>query len=64
MSNENITIVQGDAVNLCMVKDNAYDIVLYLGPMYHLSTKSERKTAIREAIRVNKPNGKVLWRIS
>ena len=59
LSNENITIVQGDAVNLCMVKDNAYDIVLHLGPMYHLSTKSERKTAIREAIRVTKPNGKV-----
>lgn len=59
LPNENVNIVQGDAVNLCMLKDNAYDIVLRLGPMYHLSADSDRKSAIREALRVAKPNGKV-----
>lgn len=54
---ENITIVQGDAVNLHMLKDNEYDIVLHLGPMYHLSAEDERKTAVNEALRVAKPNG-------
>lgn len=56
---EDISIVQGDAVNLCMLKDNEYDIVLHLGPMYHLSTEAERKAAIAEALRVTKTNGKV-----
>lgn len=59
LPNENIEIYQGDAVNLCMLKDNEYDIVLHLGPMYHLSTNAERKLAVSEAIRVAKPNGKI-----
>ena len=59
LPNETVSIAQGDAVNLCMVKDNEYDIVLHLGPMYHLSTDSERKAAVSEALRVTKPNGKV-----
>lgn len=59
LPNEKVSIVQGDAVNLCMLKDNAYDIVLHLGPMYHLAAESERKAAISEALRVTKPNGKV-----
>mgnify|MGYP003293053522 CR=1 FL=1 len=54
---ENITIVQGDAVNLHMLKNDEYDIVLHLGPMYHLSAESERKAAVSEALRVTKPNG-------
>ena len=57
LSGENVMIFQGDAVNLHMLKDNEYDIVLHLGPMYHISTESERKAAVREALRVAKPNG-------
>ncbi len=56
---EKINIFQGDAVNLCMLNDSEYDIVLHLGPMYHLSTESDRKAAISEALRVTKPNGKI-----
>lgn len=56
---ENISIVQGDTINLSMLNDNEYDIVLHLGPMYHLSTDPERKAAVSEAIRVTKPNGKI-----
>ena len=54
---ENVTIVQGDAVDLYMVEDNKYDVVLHLGPMYHLFEETDRKAAVREAIRVTKPNG-------
>lgn len=59
LPNENVSIVQGDAVKLCMVQDNEYDIVLHLGPMYHLSSDFERKAAVKEALRVTKPSGKV-----
>ena len=56
---EEISIVQGDAVNLHMLNDDEYDIVLHLGPMYHLCSEGERKAAVSEALRVAKPGGKV-----
>lgn len=56
---EKVSIFQGDAIDLCMLQDNTYDLVLHLGPMYHLSTEAERKAAIREALRVTKSGGKV-----
>lgn len=59
LPDETVNIVQGDAVNLCMAKDNEYDIVLHLGPMYHLAAESDRKAAVSEALRVTKPNGKI-----
>ena len=54
---ENINIQLGDAVDLKNIKDDEYDITLLLGPMYHLYTDIERKTAISEAIRVTKKGG-------
>ena len=59
LPDEDVTIVQGDAINLYMLKDNEYDIVLHLGPMYHLSADTERKSAVSEALRVTKPNGTI-----
>lgn len=59
LPNEKVNVVQGDAVNLCMIKDDEYDIVLHLGPMYHLATESERKAAVSEALRVTKPCGRI-----
>lgn len=56
---ESITIRQGDAVDLSCISDNTYDLVLLLGPMYHLFTEEDRKAALREAVRVTKPGGKV-----
>lgn len=53
---ENVTIRQGDARKLPM-EDDAYDITLLLGPMYHLFTEEDQKQALREAIRVTKPGG-------
>lgn len=56
---EDVTVFQADAVDLNMAKNDEYDIVLHLGPMYHLSSESDRKAAVSEAIRVTKPNGKI-----
>lgn len=48
---------QGDAVNLSRFADNSFDITLVLGPLYHLYTKEDQEKAIREAVRVTKPDG-------
>ncbi len=55
--NEDITITQGNAIDLNFVDDNIYDITLLLGPMYHLYTEEDQKKALSEAIRITKPDG-------
>ncbi|MBE6979578.1 MAG: class I SAM-dependent methyltransferase [Ruminococcaceae bacterium] len=54
---ENVTIRQGNAVDLHFYEDNTFDITLVLGPMYHLFTGEEQKKALSEAIRVTKKGG-------
>lgn len=54
---EDITITQGNAKDLHFLRDNSYDLVLLLGPMYHLFTVEEQKQALSEALRVTKPGG-------
>ena len=54
---EEITITQGNAKDLHFLRDNSYDLVLLLGPMYHLFTVEEQKQALSEALRVTKPGG-------
>lgn len=54
---EKVTIRQGDARDLHMLKDDSYDMTLLLGPMYHLFTAEDQKKALSEAIRVTKPGG-------
>ena len=54
---ENVTIRQGNALDLNFYENNTFDITLLLGPMYHLFTKPEQKKALSEAIRVTKPGG-------
>lgn len=54
---EDITITQGNAKDLHFLQDNSYDLVLLLGPMYHLFTVEEQKQALSEALRVTKPGG-------
>ncbi len=56
-SNENITITQGNALELSAYPDNEYNITLLLGPLYHLYTKEDKQQALSEAIRVTKPGG-------
>lgn len=54
---ESITITQGDAIDLSFIESEKYDIVLLLGPMYHLYEDEDKRKAMSEAIRVAKKNG-------
>jgi len=53
------TIQVGDARELTFV-DESFDIVLMLGPLYHLTEQDDRIKALVEAKRVLKPNGLVI----
>lgn len=57
---ENITVLQGNAVDLSFLGDNTFDLTLLLGPMYHLYTKEEKLLALSEAVRVTKPRGYII----
>lgn len=57
LSNENIRISQGNALDLSAFPDNEYDVTLLLGPLYHLYSKEDKRQALREAIRITKPKG-------
>ena len=54
---ENITVQQGDAVDLQNISSEQYDITLLLGPMYHLYTDEDKLAAMSEAIRVTRKGG-------
>ena len=54
---ENVTVTQGNAVDLSMFAEDTYDITLLLGPMYHLFTTEDKLKALSEAIRVTKKGG-------
>lgn len=56
---ENISISQGDAVDLSDFPTNTYDVTLLLGPMYHLYTDEDKQAALGEAVRVTRPGGTV-----
>lgn len=51
---ENVTITQGNAMDLSAFANDTYDITLLLGPMYHLFTTEDKLKAVSEAIRVTK----------
>jgi len=49
--------VVGNAINLHMFKDESFDVVLLMGPLYHLISEIHRKQAIAEARRILTKNG-------
>ena len=57
----NLHSFRGDAADLSRFPDNAFDVTLSLGPMYHLYEAEEVDRAIDEAIRVTKPGGVMLF---
>ncbi len=58
-SNAAFTSTLGDARNL-PIDDDAVDIVLLLGPLYHLTDAGDRRQALAEAVRVTRPGGQVI----
>lgn len=57
LSSENISVIQGNALDLSVFSDGQFDITLLLGPLYHLYNKADKQQAIREALRVTKQGG-------
>lgn len=53
----NITVRQGNALDLSCLEDNTFDITLLFGPMYHLFSESDKIKALSEALRVTKKGG-------
>ncbi len=48
---------QGNAVDLSAFQAGSFDVVLLMGPLYHLIAEEERHTALEETSRVLKPGG-------
>ena len=57
---EQITAMQGNALDLSMLRDGSFSLTMILGPMYHLYTKEEKLQALSAAVRVTKPGGYIL----
>lgn len=56
-----ISAMQGNAADLSQFEDASFDIVLMMGPLYHLHQEKDRQKAIDEALRVCKPHGKLFF---
>jgi ubiquinone/menaquinone biosynthesis C-methylase UbiE len=41
-------------------EDNTFDLILLMGPLYHLTRKEERNEALKESLRVLKKGGRML----
>ena len=54
---EDVTVRQGNAMDLRFFDDETFDMVLLLGPMYHLFAKEDQLKALSEALRVTKKGG-------
>ena len=58
---EQIDLVQGNALDLSRYESSSFDVVLLLGPLYHLHGESDRLRCIEEAKRVCKADGKIFF---
>lgn len=57
---QNVRAQTGDAAALPEIPDGSFDVVLCLGPMYHLN-REDRKLAMKEAQRICKSGGIVVF---
>lgn len=58
---DHIHLIQGNAMDLSCFEDDSFDVVLMLGPLYHLSRDEDKQTCIAQAKRVCKPGGKIFF---
>ena len=58
LGDRGLTAERGDARQLSSA-DDSFDVVLLLGPLYHLQERADRVLALREARRVATPTGLV-----
>ena len=59
--NDQIDLVQGNALDLSRYDSDSFDVVLLFGPLYHLHEESDKLQCIEEAKRVCKPDGKIFF---
>lgn len=52
-----LSAVEGDARDLARFEDGSFDVVLCMGPLYHLRDAESRETCIRECLRVLRKGG-------
>ncbi|GAB3522189.1 methyltransferase domain-containing protein [Photobacterium alginatilyticum] len=52
-----LSIHEANVTDVHFVPDSSQDIVLILGPLYHIQNESDRQAVIKEAHRILKPNG-------
>ncbi|MCL2407527.1 MAG: class I SAM-dependent methyltransferase [Defluviitaleaceae bacterium] len=57
----NVDLHQGDACDLSSFTDNSFDIVLLLGPLYHILDQENREKCIAEARRVCSVSGVIFF---
>lgn len=56
-----VTLIQGTALDLSQFIDEQFDLVLLMGPLYHLENEEDRLKAISEAKRVVKKDGVIFF---
>jgi len=56
-----LRLLQGNALDLSMLADENFDVVLLMGPLYHLKEAADRDRAIAEAKRVCKRDGVIFF---
>lgn len=56
-----LEVFQGNALDISMIEDKTYDIVLCFGPLYHLSKLEDRMKCINEVKRVCKNKGTMFF---
>lgn len=54
---KNFKCMVADALDLSMFEDESFDMVLNLGPMYHLFHQKDKEKAVNETIRLAKKGG-------
>ena len=54
---KNFQCMVADALDLSLFKDNSFDMVLNLGPLYHLFHQKDKNKAVKETLRVAKKDG-------
>lgn len=52
-----VDFIHGNALDLSEFADSSFDVVLLMGPLYHLVSAEDRDQAIGEALRVLRPGG-------
>ena len=60
-ADDQIDLVQGNALDLSRYDSDSFDVVLLFGPLYHLHKEADKLRCIEEAKRVCKKDGKIFF---